>query len=90
MNPNELAALKASVRGAMATAAALASLAPRIEALGSDLEITAEDLDELARVSAAHAIASAALRGFVNTVLVRRGVAASGSPGGHVPSEVEE
>ena len=75
---NELAALKASVRGAVATADALAALASRVDALQPGVEISPEDLDTLSRVTAAHAIASAALRGLVNTMLTRRGSQASG------------
>lgn len=75
-DPNEIAALKASFRGALATAESLAGLKDRIESLESHAEIGAEDLDELGRVSAAHAIASAALRGLVNTIRSRRGAGA--------------
>ena len=75
-DPNEIAALKASYKGARGTADALASLGERIEALDPHADIAAADLDELARVTAAHAIASAALRGFVNTMLARRGASA--------------
>lgn len=76
-DPNELSALQASYRGALATADALQALSSKIEALGPHADISAEDLDELARVTAAHALASAALRGLVNTMLARRGVAAT-------------
>jgi hypothetical protein len=72
---NELAALKASVRGAVATADALAALASRVDSFQPGVAISPEDLDALSRVTAAHAIASAALRGFVNTMLTRRGSA---------------
>jgi hypothetical protein len=71
---NEFAALQASLRGAMATADALAQLAPRVEALDAHADISPTDLEELARVTAAHAIASNALRGLVNTILARRGM----------------
>ena len=71
-DPNEIRALKASLLGAIETAAALTALQPRIEALDERGEIDAADLDELSRVTAAHAIASAALRGLVNTMLARR------------------
>ena len=72
-DPNEIAALQASFRGALRTADALAGLAARIEALGPHGDIAASDLDELSRVTAAHAIASTALRGLVNTMVTRRG-----------------
>lgn len=71
-DPNEIRALKSSLLGAIETAAALTALQPRIEALDERGEIDAADLDELSRVTAAHAIASAALRGLVNTMLARR------------------
>jgi hypothetical protein len=69
---NEIAALKASFRGAVATADDLSALKERIEALDAHGEISAADLEDLARVTAAHAIASAALRGLVNTMRSRR------------------
>ncbi|HXW05260.1 MAG TPA: hypothetical protein VD833_08515 [Vicinamibacterales bacterium] len=69
---NELAALQASLRGALATAEALAALAPGIEAMKSSSELGSDDLASLARVSAAHAIASAALRGLVNRLVERK------------------
>ncbi len=73
-DPNEIAALQASFRGALSTADALAALQDRIAALDPHGDIPPADLEELARVTAAHAIASAALRGLVNTMRVRRGV----------------
>lgn len=71
-DPNEIRALKSSLLGAIETAAALTALQPRIDALDERGEIDAADLDELSRVTAAHAIASAALRGLVNTMVTRR------------------
>jgi hypothetical protein len=73
-DPNEIAALQASLRGALATADALQALKERIAALDTHAEIPASDLEELARVSTAHAVASAALRGLVHTMRERRGV----------------
>jgi hypothetical protein len=58
----------------MSTADSLAMLAARIEALDPHAAIPATDLEELSRMTAAHAIASAALRGLVTTILARRGV----------------
>jgi hypothetical protein len=72
-DPNEIAALKSSFRGALATAAPLEALRERVEALDPSADIAAGDLEELSRLSAAHAVASAALRGLVNTMLSRRG-----------------
>jgi hypothetical protein len=74
-NPNETAALKASFRGALATADALHGMKGRVDALPDADEMPRDLLEELARVTAAHAIASAALRGLVETILARRGAA---------------
>ena len=71
-DPNEIRALKASVRGAIDTAGALAAVQGKIEALDERGDVSAEDLEELARLTAAHAIASTALRGLVNTMQTRR------------------
>lgn len=69
---SEIAALKASFLGAVRSGEALVGLRNQIDALDPHTEVPAATLDELARVSAAHAIASAALRGLVNTMLARR------------------
>ena len=71
---SEIAALKASFRGALSTADALGAMGERVESIDPGGDITPADLEELARVSAAHAIASAALRGLVVTMLARRGM----------------
>jgi hypothetical protein len=76
-DPNEIRALKASLRGAMDTAERLSALQAKVEALDEHGDIPAEDLEELARVTAAHAVASAALRGLVVTMQTRRGAGAS-------------
>jgi hypothetical protein len=75
-DPNEIAALKASFRGALSTAASLQQLQETVEKLDPAGEASADDLNELSRITAAHAIASAALRGLVVTMLTRRGVPA--------------
>lgn len=72
-DPNEIRALKASLRGAVDTASALAALQARVEALDEHGDIPPEDLEELSRVAAGHAVASAALRGLVATMQTRRG-----------------
>jgi hypothetical protein len=74
-NPNEISALKASFRGALHTADALHALKDRVEAIDVHRDVTAADLEELSRITAAHALASAALRGLVNTMIARRAVA---------------
>ena len=69
---NEIEALKASFRGALSTAAALAALEDRVLALDPRADIPAEDLDELGRVTLAHAVSSQALRGLIESIRVRR------------------
>jgi hypothetical protein len=72
-DPNEIAALKASFRGALRTAETLHALRDKVEGLDRAADIGADDLEELARVTAAHSMAAAALRGLVVTMLTRRG-----------------
>jgi hypothetical protein len=74
---NEIRALKASFRGALETAATLAAVQGQVDGLDDQADIDPALLEELARVTAAHAVASAALRGLVNTIQVRRGASAS-------------
>jgi hypothetical protein len=76
-DPNEIRALKASLRGAVDTAAALAALQVKVEALDEHGDIPAEDLEELSRVTAGHAMASTALRGLVGTMQTRRAATTS-------------
>jgi hypothetical protein len=73
-DPNEIAALKASFRGAMHSADALAQLRDRLEQITPADDVNPELLVELTRLSAAHSIAAAALRGLVEAVASRRGV----------------
>ena len=74
---NEIMALKASVRGALATGDTLSTLASSIDALDPRDEVSAAGLEEIARVTLAHAVAAQALRGLVNSMLTRRGVTAA-------------
>jgi hypothetical protein len=74
---NEVRALKASFRGARETAAALAALQERVDALDDSGDISEADLEELGRVTAGHAVASQALRGLVVTMRNRRSAVAS-------------
>ena len=71
-DPSEIAALKASFRGATATAERLADLQERLDQLSGSREPDAAFLEELHAVAAAHAVASAALRGLVETMQRRR------------------
>jgi hypothetical protein len=70
---NELEALKASFRGAIGTAAALDALKDKVAALDPHSDIGLEDLEELSRVTLAHAVSSQALRGLVESMRARRG-----------------
>ena len=69
---NEMEALKASFRGALSTADTLAALHDTVARLDPAGDISADDLEELARVTLAHAIAAQALRGLVDTMRTRR------------------
>jgi hypothetical protein len=69
---NEINALKASLLGALGTAAALEALRDKVIALDPGAEISGDDLEELARVTLAHAVSSQALRGFVESMRARR------------------
>ena len=71
-DPNEIEALKSSLRGALSTSAALEGLRDRVSALDSRNDIVAQDLEELARVTLAHAVAAQALRGLVESMRARR------------------
>ena len=72
-DPNELGALKSSMRGVMASVQDLRPLAERVEALDPQQEVSETDLDDLRRLSLSHAVAAQALRGLVETMLKRRG-----------------
>lgn len=74
---NEIEALKASFRGALATAERLQDVKDRVAGLDPHADIAAEELEELARVTLAHAVAAQALRGFVVSMQTRRGAGAA-------------
>jgi hypothetical protein len=69
---NEIRALKASLRGVLDTTESLAAVRERVEALDDHSAIETELLEDLARLTSAHAVASAALRGLVNAMQSRR------------------
>lgn len=71
-DPNEIAALKASFRGALSSAETLASLKERIEQISADADVSGELLEDLIRLSGANTVAAAALRGLVETMAGRR------------------
>lgn len=75
-DPQEIAALKASFRGALHAAESLAALRDRIGSVDAGSAIAPADLEEIARVTAANAIAAAALRGLVETMMARRAASA--------------
>jgi hypothetical protein len=73
MDRNELQALQAALRGALATSAAVAQIAERVAAaLGPGTDISDDDLADLARVTLAHAVSAQALRGLVETMRTPR------------------
>ncbi|MDQ3418004.1 MAG: hypothetical protein M3541_04375 [Acidobacteriota bacterium] len=76
-DPNEIRALKASLRGVLDSAAALAALQDKLEALDDRGDISPEELDALAAAALGSAVAGAALRGLVGAMQTRRGAAAS-------------
>jgi hypothetical protein len=67
-DPNGIEALKASFRGALSTAEALAALKDKVMAFDPASPVSSEDLDCLGRVTLAHAVSSQALRGLVETL----------------------
>ena len=71
-DPNEIEALKASVRGALSAAQALATWQDKVDALDAKTGITPDDLEALGRVALAHAVAAQALRGLVETMRTRQ------------------
>ena len=76
-DPNEIRALKASLRGVLDASAALAALQAQVEALDDRGDIAAEQLETLAAAASGNAVAAAALRGLIGTMQTRRGAAAS-------------
>lgn len=70
-DPSAIEALKASYRGALSTADALAALNDKVMALDPSTGISSEDLDELGRVTLAHAVSSQALRALIERLRAR-------------------
>jgi len=71
-DPNEIRALKASFQGALDSAQALDAIKSKVMSLDSESDVSPEDLEELGRVTLAHAVASQALRGLVESMRGRR------------------
>ena len=69
----EIDALKASLRGARSSAAALSDVSARVESGDVHADVADADLEELQRLTLANAIAAQALRGLVESMLKRRG-----------------
>jgi hypothetical protein len=69
----EIAALKASLRGARGAAAALGDISGRVDGVSAGTDVADGDLDELQRLTLANAVAAEALRGLVESMLKRRG-----------------
>jgi hypothetical protein len=72
-NSGDVEALKAAMRGVRTTAQELSALSPRVEALDARTDIADADLEDVRRLSSAHAVAAQALRGLVETILRKRG-----------------
>jgi len=71
---NEIRALKASFLGALEAARALEGMKSRVTGIDSNADVATGDLEELGRLTLAHAVASQALRGLVEGMRARRGV----------------
>ena len=71
-DPNELRALKASFQGTLDTAAALDALKDKVMALDPNADVSLDDLEELGRITLAHAVSSQALRGLIESMRARR------------------
>jgi hypothetical protein len=70
----EIDALKASLRGARHAAAALTDVAKRVDAVDPrQADVSESDLETLQSLTLANAVAAQALRGFVESMLKRRG-----------------
>jgi hypothetical protein len=72
-DPGEVEALKASMRGARRSGDHLQEIAARVEQIDAHGDIPDSDLEDLRRLTSAHAVAAQALRGLVQTILKRRG-----------------
>jgi hypothetical protein len=71
MDRNEVQALQAAVRGALATSQTLTTFRDRIEALTAEGALVDADLEEFGRVTLSHAVAAQALRGLVERMVLR-------------------
>lgn len=69
---NEIRALKAAFQGALDTAAALSALKDTVMALDPNADVSLDDLEELGRLTLAHAVSSQALRGLIEAMRARR------------------
>ena len=70
----EIEALKASVRGARNAASALSDVEKRVDGVDPhQADVSDADLETLQNLTLANAVAAQALRGFVESMLKRRG-----------------
>jgi len=69
---NEIRALKASFLGALEAARALEAIKSRVTEIEAEADIAPGDLEELGRLTLAHAVAAQALRGLVEAMRARR------------------
>lgn len=75
------------MRGVRRAAEALTGMSERVESLDLQSDISETDLDDLQRLSSAHAVAAQALRGLVYTMLKRRGKVEEATTGSGAPAE---
>jgi hypothetical protein len=88
-NSGDVEALKAAMRGVRTTAEQLSALAPRVEALDARADIADADLEDVRRLSSAHAVAAQALRGLVETILRKRGSSVDDATGASSGGDAE-
>ena len=69
---NEIRSLKAALQGALDTARALEAIESKVMSLDPNADLTLDDLEELGRVTLAHAVSSQALRGLIESMRARR------------------
>ncbi len=76
----EIDALKAALRGARNAAAALTDVAKRVDAVDPRrADVPESDLEALQGLTLANAVAAQALRGFIESMLKRRGKLSAGA-----------
>jgi len=89
-NSGDVEALKAAMHGVRKTAEELSALSSRVEALDARADIPDSDLEDVRRLSSAHALAAQALRALVQTMLRKRGAIIEEGAGGSSGGDAEE